>query len=208
MKAVKHIKAAEPFSSERQTKLDFPKRSDHAQDCITTSEAEGRLSMYIAIHAAFLTVGHLSEACKNSFCDSKPAPNMRLHRIKCKNFIVNIFAPHFLDSLKDDIGDAKYSLLIDESTDIAVIKLLGVTIRYYSKTLQKIVSTYLGLVEIESGTAECIVSAIKKFLNKFNLDPQNLLGIGVDNASVNTGINNGVCELAKRELALPNLVVI
>lgn len=125
-----------------------------------------------------------------------------------QKFTVNILAPHFIDSMRDDIGNSKYSLLIDESTDIAIIKLLGVTIRYFSKTLQKIVSTYLGLIEIESGTAECIVGAIVKLLNKVEFDPKKLLGVGVDNASVNTGLNNGVCELLKRELDVAHLIMI
>lgn len=99
---------------------------------------------------------------------------MKLHRTKCKNVTVNILAPLYIDGMKDDIGDAKYSLLVDESTDRAVFKFLGATIRHFSKTLQKMVSTYLGLVKIESGTAESI-SAIVKLLNNVKLDPQKLL---------------------------------
>lgn len=41
-----------------------------------------------------------------------------------------------------------------------------------------------------------------KLLNKVGVDPQKLLGIEVDNASVNTGVSIGVCEL------LPHLVMI
>ena len=100
------------------------------------------------------------------------------------------------------------NLIIDESTDISVIKLLGIVIRYFRKKMQKIISTYLGLVEIENGTALCIVNAIKKLLKDVNLDPKHLIGVGVDNANVSTGLNNGVCELLKRELKLPSLIMI
>lgn len=85
VKAKKHIKAAEPFSSERQRKLNFPKSSDVQN--YSSSEAEGRLAMFIAVHGAFLSVDHLSETCKNSFCDSKTAQNIKLHRTKCKNLL-------------------------------------------------------------------------------------------------------------------------
>lgn len=148
VKAKRHNKAAEPFSSEGQRKLNFPKSSDVQN--YSSSEAEGRLTMFIAVDGAFLTVNHISETCKKIFCDSKTALNIKLHRTKCKNITVNILVPHFIDIMKDCIGDAKYSLFIDESTDLAVVKILGVKIRYFSKTLQKIVSTYLGLVETES----------------------------------------------------------
>lgn len=98
--------------------------------------------------------------------------------------------------------------MIDESTDISIVKLLGVTIRYFSKTLQIIVSTFLGLVELPDGTAAPMGNSIKKPLIDVKLDPQKLVGVGVDNASVNTGLINGVCELLKREFHLPILLMI
>ncbi|KAK4294470.1 hypothetical protein Pmani_032903 [Petrolisthes manimaculis] len=154
--------------------------------------------MAIAEHASFLTVDHFSEGCKKVFSDSSAAKNMKLHRTKCKNIVVNVLAPHFTESLRQDIGGSRYSLLIDESTDISVVKILGITVRYFSKGLQKIVSTYLGLVEIADGTAVSIVLAIKNLLQNVELEPQNLVGVGVDNATVNTGINNGVIEMLRK----------
>ncbi|XP_066941394.1 zinc finger protein 862-like [Macrobrachium rosenbergii] len=164
--------------------------------------------MIIAEHTSFLTVDHVSEACKIMFSDSSAVKNMKLHRTKCKNIIVNVLAPHFIVILKADIGAEKYSLIIDESTDISVIKLLGVTVRYFSREFKKIASTFLGIVELEYGTTQSIVNALKKLLFDVQLNPQNLLGIGVDYASVNVGLNNGVCELLKKDLGLPNLIMV
>ena len=82
------------------------------------------------------------------------------------------------------------------------------TVRYYSRKQGKIVATFLAIAELEDGTALSIVSAIKKILCDVQLDPRNLLGVGVDNASVNVGINNGVCEMLKRDLELPNLIMV
>ena len=84
------------------------------------------------------------------------------------------------------------SAFIDESNDISVLKLLGISIIYYSNILKKIVSTYLGLVEIEECSAKYIVLAIKNLLRAKNLKLLNLIAIGTDNASVMTGINYGV----------------
>lgn len=202
----KHIKSSQPFSSARQTKLDASQYVSTQK--LATSEAEGWLSMAIAEHTAFLAADHLSEGCKKVFNDSHAAKNMKLHRTKCRNIVVNILAPHFVESLQQDIGGARYSILIDESTDISVVKLLGVVVRYFSKQLQKIVCTYLGLVELEDGTASSIVSAIIKMLENVKLDPKKLIGVGVDNAAVNTGINKGVCELLKEQLELPHLIMV
>ena len=84
------------------------------------------------------------------------------------------------------------SAFIDESNDISVLKLLGISIIYYSNILKEIASTYLGLVEIEECDAEHIVLAIKNLLRAKNFKLINLIAIGTDNASVMTGINNGV----------------
>ena len=84
------------------------------------------------------------------------------------------------------------SASIDKSNDIGVLKLLGISIVYYSNILKKIVSTYLGLVEVEECDAEQIVLAIKNLLSTKNLKLIILIAIGTDNESVMTGINNGV----------------
>ncbi|XP_068205152.1 uncharacterized protein [Palaemon carinicauda] len=205
-RTTKHVRAAQPFSSARQSKIKFT-NIDHSLK-YATNEAEGQLALFIAEHTAFLTTDHVVEVSRKAFRDSKQAPHVKMHRTKCKEMLVNVLGPHFNQCLREDIGDAKYSLIIDESTDISVVKLLGVVIRYFSQKLQKIISTHLGLVEIESGTAASIVCAIKKLLEDVDLNPKKLLGVGVDNASVNTGLNNGVCELLKREFGLPKLFMI
>jgi len=50
---------------------------------------------------------------------------MKLHRTKCTNIIKNVLAIHFVEDLRIDIEDSKFSLLLNESTDISVAKLLG-----------------------------------------------------------------------------------
>ncbi|GBP43091.1 hypothetical protein EVAR_96353_1 [Eumeta japonica] len=71
------------------------------------------------------------------------------------------------------LGDQEYSLLLDESTDISISKMLGVSIRYYSRSLKAIISTFLGLVEIEDGTANSIVNGIKGLLSVLEIEIKN-----------------------------------
>lgn len=54
--------------------------------------------------------------------------------------------------------------------------------------------------------ADGIVGTLKATLAKFNIPLQNLMGIGTDNASVMTGVNNGIYAKLKRDL--PNLVLV
>ena len=63
-----------------------------------------------------------------------------MHRTKCTNIIKNILCDHFEKDLRDDVGAGKFSLLLDESNDIAVSKLLGVSIIYHSTQQSKVIS--------------------------------------------------------------------
>lgn len=105
-----------------------------------------------------------------------------------------------------DIGNSTFSIIIDESTDISVQKLLGIIIIYFSESQNKIVTTFLDMPQLFDFSANGIVEVIKKTLNKYNLKLNNLIGIGIDNASVMTGINNGVYVKLKKEI--PNLILV
>ncbi|XP_068227734.1 uncharacterized protein [Palaemon carinicauda] len=108
--------------------------------------------------------------------------------------------PHFIAKLEEDIGDRKYSILLDESTDISVVKYLGLAIHYFSEKSQKLVSTFLHLAPLEDCDANGIVHALKSSLHVYGLNLQNMVGIGTDNASVMVGSNNGVYKKLKEDI--------
>ena len=83
--------------------------------------------------------------------------------------IRGVLAPYFLKRVTSDVGDEKFSLLLDESIDGSVSKYLGVVIRYFSAKTITVVSTFLGLVELERGNARSIAKAVVEFLEKCNL---------------------------------------
>lgn len=198
----KHKCAASAFSSQRQTKISFKP----VVDCLERNSAEGSIALFVSAHCAIMSCDHLGEMCKNRFKDSVAASQIKLHRTKCSAVIKNVLGPHFTSDLRSDIGDSMYSILVDESTDISVTKLLAIAIIYHSKTSDRIVSTFLSLAELEKCDAESIVAAIKYTLKEINLDLKKLQGIGTDNASVMVGINNGVYQVLKREI--PHLILI
>lgn len=114
-----------------------------------STKAEASLALFIAEHCSVLTVEHLAELCKKIFSDSKSVKDLQLHRTKCSNIISEVLGPHFKEVLRADIGNSKFSLLLDESTDISVLKYLGIAIRYYSESQKKMVSTFLSLSSLE-----------------------------------------------------------
>ncbi|CAG9793730.1 unnamed protein product [Diatraea saccharalis] len=165
---------------------------------------EARLALFTAMHTSIRVIDHLGEVINHSH--EKDIKKVQLHRTKCASIIKNVLALHFTEVLKQDLKDQPFSLLIDESTDIAVQKYLGLIVIYFSELYQKFVSTYLDLAELHEFNAEGIVSAIKKTLKRFDLRLENLMGLGTDNASVTVGVNNGVYIKLKEEI--PHLILV
>lgn len=105
---------------------------------------------------------------KPALKDLNSIKEIKLHRSKCTAILKNIIAPHFKYDLRTDIKDSFYSLLIDESTDIAVLKQLGICIIYFSMTKKNITSTFLKLQSLEGGDAQSIIKAVKTTLAEYN----------------------------------------
>ncbi|KNC34869.1 hypothetical protein FF38_11114 [Lucilia cuprina] len=99
-------------------KLDFkPEKAD------SSKKQEIALALFTCQHSSNNSVDHLTELCKSNFEDGK---QIRMYRTKCTNIIKNVLSPHFMKELRIDIGNSKYSILIDESTDVGVVKLLEI----------------------------------------------------------------------------------
>ncbi|CAI9725592.1 Hypothetical predicted protein [Octopus vulgaris] len=156
------------------------------------SMLETNLAMFICCHSSFNSCDHLIELCKNYMSDGDIISKVKLHRTKCVKIVKNVLAPYFDGDLISDIGDRKFSLLLDESNDISINKLSGIVIVYYSDTHKKVVHTYLSMVSLETCDADGIVDALKIELVKKKLDTRNLLNIGTDNVRVMIGVNGGV----------------
>ena len=77
--------------------------------------------------------------------------------------------------------------------------MLGVAIVYFSKRYNKVICTYLCLIELDKCDADSIVKALKKELMSKQLNIKKLVVIGTDNASVIIGVNNGVYKRLKTE---------
>jgi len=204
VKTQKHTQKAKPYDSATQSKL--PLFNTRIID--SAKKAEAIMALAMAEHCSMLACDHIGEAYKAAFSDSTAAKHLKMHRTKCTEMINGVLAPYFLKKLVADVGDQHFSLLLDESTDVSVSNYLGVVIRYFSDTKQTIVSTFLGLVQLEGGDARSIARALVAFLEKCCLKKEKLLGIGTDNASVMTGNKNGVHKVLKEEYGIKDLVLI
>lgn len=84
---------------------------------------ELRLSAFFAEHnVAFQVVDHLVPLLKEIIPDSKILQKVSLGRHKCTSIIKNVLAPSVSEDLVNILKFNKFSILIDESTDIGLNK--------------------------------------------------------------------------------------
>ena len=136
-----------------------------------------------------------------------PIPvNIKLHRTKCAALIKKVIAPVILKEQLEDLGDKKFSLIIDESTDIACEKHLCLCIKYHNERLKKVVCQFLGLIPVTDTTAEVLHNAVTSYLNSLGVNVQKCFAIETDGASNLCGTNKSLYALMKRDN--PNLMLL
>ena len=84
----------------------------------------------------------------------------------------------------------KFSLIVDETTDVSTTKQLCVLIRYYSQVQEKILTAFVYLVSLVHACADDIFNAIKECLTGIGLKLKDCVGYGSDGASVMVGEND------------------
>ncbi|KAK3921139.1 LOW QUALITY PROTEIN: Zinc finger protein 862, partial [Frankliniella fusca] len=162
-----------------------------------------RLAVFIACHSAIRSIDHLSEILAVIGKGSK-LEDVKLHRTKCSRLITSVISPAMLTELVEDVGEQGYSLIIDESTDISVVKFMAVMIKYHSVTSNEIVTDFLGFIEVYRATAEALFYHLPNFW--VGLDYKKVIGLGTDGASNLCGKHNSVYSRFRDEI--PDVVLV
>ena len=109
---------------------------------------------------------------------------------------ISLWIQQGIRSLKEA---AFYSILADESTDIATIEELSICFRWVDSSGSP-VEHFLGLVSLSACDAASIFAAQKAFLADSDIDAGKLRGQGYDGAATFSGTKNGV-QMRIRTLA-------
>ena len=67
---------------------------------------------------------------------------IKLHRTKCIALIKNVISPELKSDLIQDLQNKKYTLIIDESTDVLTQKYLCILVRYLSDKKMKLLLVF------------------------------------------------------------------
>ena len=114
-------------------------------------EAEIRFSLVVACHCSILAIDQVGDVVSKLGIGS-PLGDIRLHRTKCASVMKHVMGTFLKEQLVNDISGRRYSLIVDEPTDVGAQKRLCVLVTFFNKILMQITTSYLGLVPVQSTT--------------------------------------------------------
>ena len=171
---------------------------------------------------AISSMDHLVKMIKHIAVGSPAIESMSLARTKTTAIINNVIGSTQSGKLYKIMNSTKFSLCIDESTDLSSTKLLSLVVRtcfenrvniiFYDrikyiisfKFILQIEDYFLELLKVTRADATSIYEAvINLFLEKNINYKKNLIGFAADGAAVMHGRNHSVAVLLKKDC--PNL---
>ncbi|KAI6648275.1 Zinc finger MYM-type protein 1-like [Oopsacas minuta] len=112
-----------------------------------------------------------------------------------QNDFISILGQHVLEKILEEVREAKYySIMFDSTPDLAHDDQMSQVLRYVkiSSGNVEVKETFLCLIKFEKKGAEALTNLILAKLKEDNLNVQDMLGQGYDNATTMAGIHSGV----------------
>jgi len=158
------------------------------------------LTGYLAEHyISFNSIDHLEGLLKSIFPDSKICQKINLKRSKATNIINNVIAPCEKENLTYKLQHNQFSILIDESTDIASESILCIIVRIFDSEVERIVSRFWNLVQVHDknnpnsgATANNLFNSVMNSFEKYNIPDSNVIRFSSDECNAMFGKNNSV----------------
>lgn len=147
------------------------------------------------------SVDHLSEMLKEIFPDSEIAMNVHLHRTKCTSIVTNVLGKGEIDRISTELKNNKFSVLIDEGTDIAQTKLIACVVKYFSEVQREVVTQLLEVISHDARdcSSASVANAVRKCFEEKYIPLSNMIGMAADNASVMVGMHNSVMTKLRQD---------
>ena len=140
---------------------------------------------YVQPNYSYASSSKQSELYKEMFPDSEIAKSFTSGYTKMAYIVRYGLAPYFEQKIKHDIANTPFTFKFDETTTKQVVKQYDGYVCYWSKIHGYIITSYLGLMFVGHCTATDLLDHYLAFKEKWNLDDNLLLHLGMDGPNVN-----------------------
>lgn len=150
----KHMERCKTIDSVGADRM--PKHTVSTENSSTTKarQAEIMIASLIADNdLSFALSDELTKLIQNLDLDEKAKNKIKCNRSKCSAIICNVTGKYVFMKLINILQNQKFSLIIDESTDISTSKNLALTVRYRDKNYE-VCDQFLGLLEVNESIFE------------------------------------------------------
>ena len=170
-----------------QTTLGFQVESSPINEQVI--RAEVKVAHMLAQHNVPLSLAdELTPLFHDIFPDSYIAKNFSSRRTKTACILNGAIAPVLQKNLVNTMKTCPFTLAIDGSTDIGVEKMNPLTVRIFNAEYGMVHTLYLDMCMYSQSTAEGIFTKMEDALQKHEIPWLNCVRVGVDNTSVNMGL--------------------
>lgn len=150
----------------------------------------------ISMNISMLSVQDLHDHMSKyvSLPNSWRSKNYAFEFVECIN-------DHVQQEILTEIRSANYhTLIIDESTDISVTKMLILYLKFRPSNDINYRTVFAGIVKLTACDSKAIVDAIKKFYSDHDIDMLKMVMFTSDGASVMLGKQNGVAAKLRHDI--------
>ncbi|XP_030924484.1 zinc finger MYM-type protein 1-like [Quercus lobata] len=117
---------------------------------------------------------------------------------KIQKEILHVFSNKVKKAIREEIGDAKFCLIVDEARDESMKEQMAIVIRFVDKD-GFVRERFFGVVHVPDTTALTLKDEIYSILSHHSLDIQDIRGQGYDGASNMRGEWNGLKALVSND---------
>ena len=156
------------------------------------------MAAFVAEHnLPFSIMDHLSDLFKEVFPDSAIAVKFKSKHTKTRSIVRNILAKRFKTELIETLQKHKFSIIIDETTDIASKKQLALVVRYFCERELVVKSQFFCLIELTNSDATTITTSLIAIFEKNKIPLANIIGYASDTTNVMFGEHHSVVSQLK-----------
>ncbi|XP_036329830.1 uncharacterized protein LOC118741972 [Rhagoletis pomonella] len=185
-----------------QLKLDEFVNEERATLAKQVRNAEFTIVVFCIMHnLPFRLVDYLPGLLYDCCTDSQIAKALKCHRTKATS-LAEILGDKSKNKIVNVLQKSKFSLIVDETTDLSCRKALVLVVRYFDQLSRKVKDHFLQLIELDQSDSESIYRAIKLFFESHNIPLSNLMGLATDGASTMAGCLNGLKTKLKADVNL------